>query len=856
MLKRSSRLVNYHDSLQRLVALRYHPEPMPGVEHAVRDDRGRIVPAIEKNLSEYPTSEEGDRHTAHLAKLEQIVKPLLDELEGSADLLEQRVLDAATRIDGMWAEAMGRLPEILFLERETYQHDSMQFTPSGAPNATLRMFDPAGKKLRTVFENRSGRSHDISLSFDAKTIYIGGGGKVQSVSADGTGWRSLTPGQSPVEMPDGRLCFFDDYSGISPCKSRGPRRILFVCDADGKNRKKVSANLTIDNTPTVMNDGRIVFARWDYGVNKNVFNRHAIWTQNPDGTALDLYYGNTVIDPRAFYRPIQIPNRPEMLAVFGPHHRNVAGLLGLVWNGNGREAPDGTGFRRITHDTASVGDNAPVYAYQDPYPLNEQLFLVSFGGRADRQVGLYLVDRAGNKKPLLYTAGHRGVHSARPFVVRKRPPVIPDRTTNPNCPGPIDLHEKQLLTDPDWSQKGTLFLQDVYQGIEPEIRRGQVKYLAVMEQVALSHPRGGAIGVGTIWYPNRFIGLVPVEEDGSAHFEVPALRSLYFHVLDKDGRMLMTQGSDFHVMPGETRSCIGCHEQRKGIDAPPSRTLTQAARKSPVRPELPRWGTRGIIEYEAVVQPVFNCYCVSCHSGKSPKGRLDLSGSRTMVYNMSYMQLTDKALVHYVPGTGSTHAQPSNDYDEQAPLARGSVMSKLTRHMQDASHSKAKIPFDDQLKVFLWIDSNVPFYGHARQKSPVILSASSRDRLKGIYKRRCAECHDKPDRPDATRSGLNIHHTWVHAGGRPGQWGIADSGMRPMHFNLSKPEESAALAAPLATKNGGWGVCGSVFESADDPDYINMLDAIKSGIIPQGDEINRQGVYDILKGNRRIGKDK
>ena len=111
--------------------------------------------------------------------------------------------------------------------------------------------------------------------------------------------------------------------------------------------------------------------------------------------------------------------------------------------------------------------------------------------------------------------------------------------------------------------------------------------------------------MGTICYVNRFLGLVPVEEDGSAFFEVPAMRSLYFHVLDKNGKMLMTQGSDFHTMPGEIRSCIGCHEQRKGISAPPDTgRMRLAMKKAPVRPKLPNWGTRGVIEYETVVQPV------------------------------------------------------------------------------------------------------------------------------------------------------------------------------------------------------------------------------------------------------------
>ena len=61
----------------------------------------------------------------------------------------------------------------------------------------------------------------------------------------------------------------------------------------------------------VMNDGRILFTRWDYGVNKNVFNRHALWTQNPDGTGMDLFFGNTVIDPRSLCRGRQVPGRPD-----------------------------------------------------------------------------------------------------------------------------------------------------------------------------------------------------------------------------------------------------------------------------------------------------------------------------------------------------------------------------------------------------------------------------------------------------------------------------------------------------------------------------------------------------------------
>jgi len=825
-----TQLAHYQDSLHRLAALRFHPEPMAGVEHAAVDSKGRIVPAIEKALERYPTSPAGDRHTARLAELALTVQPLLEKLSTTDDPMPGEVLAAAEALGRMWDRTIGELPELLFLERPTYSYDSMMFVGAGGKEGAVRVFEPKPRRVRTLFDVPC-PTHEISLSWDGKTVFIGGGGQVHAVGVDGQELRRLQSGQSPCEMPDGRIVFFDNDAGCSPCKASKPRQLLFISDADGKNRKVVSANLTIDTSPSVMNDGRILFARWDYGVNKNVFNRHAVWVQNPDGTAIDLFFGNTVIDPRSMGRPRQVPGRPEVITVFGPHHRHLTGLVGLIWDGNGKEAADGLGFRRVTRDTASVGDKPPVYAYQDAQPLNEQLFLVSYGGRPDRKVGLYLLDRSGNKKCILETTGTSGVHSAQVFGARRRPPAIPDRSRIANWVPKVDLF-KQMLSDPDWDQKATMLVQDVYQGMEPEIERGRAKYLAVMEQVIQSGGRGGSMGVGTIWYANRVVGLVPIEKDGSAYFEVPALRSLYFHVLDKEGRMLMTQGSDYHAMPGESRSCVGCHEQRKGILTPSiPQGVPIAARKAPLRPRMPDWGTNGIIEYEATVQPVLDEYCIECHSGRDPKGNLNLTGDRTTVYNMSYMELTDRMLVHFAPGTGRTHAQPTNDCDEQAPLSRGSLLSKMTKHIQDPGHCKKKISFEEQLRVFLWIDSNVPFYGHCRQKSPTVLEDKARKDLAGVHKKRCAGCH-RNGSPD-TRSGLNEAHSQVHVGTfRPGQWGIAPSGMRVRHLNLSHPAHSPALQAPLAKGAGGWGLCKgkdgtAVFGSEEDPDYRKILAALK-----------------------------
>jgi cytochrome c5 len=318
----------------------------------------------------------------------------------------------------------------------------------------------------------------------------------------------------------------------------------------------------------------------------------------------------------------------------------------------------------------------------------------------------------------------------------------------------------------------------------------------------------------------------------------------------------MTQGSDFHTMPGEVRSCVGCHEQNKGIITPVSSGRTPiAAKKPPVKPLMPNWGTNGIIEYESVVQPVLNKYCVKCHSGENPKGRLNLTGDRTSAYSMSYMELTDKMLVHFTPGTGSTHAQPSNDSDGQAPLSRGSVISKLTKYVQDAEHSGENIPFEDQLKIFLWVDSNVPFYSHYRQKSSVDLRENNaKGRLREVWQKSCASCHDKQDLPDML-SGLNEHHVRTHAvENKPGEWGPAPSGMRPRHLNFTNIEHSAALRAPLAKSAGGWGLCSKdgkdVFKDKNDAGYKAIVDIMKSvgnRAEKNKGEVDYKSIVDLIK---------
>jgi hypothetical protein len=106
-----------------------------------------------------------------------------------------------------------------------------------------------------------------------------------------------------------------------------------------------------------------------------------------------------------------------------------------------------------------------------------------------------------------------------PVYVRPREKILADRT-NPNQP------------------TGRMILADVYSGRNMEgIRPGQIKKLLVLE--ALPKPVNFSGGMDlTSWLGTfmleRVLGTVPVEEDGSAYFEVPAGRTVLFVALDEN----------------------------------------------------------------------------------------------------------------------------------------------------------------------------------------------------------------------------------------------------------------------------------------------------------------------------------
>ena len=129
---------------------------------------------------------------------------------------------------------------------------------------------------------------------------------------------------------------------------------------------------------------------------------------------------------------------------------------------------------------------------------------------------------------------------------------------------------------------GRLVLADVYHGRKMEgVERGDIKKLLVLEllpkQVNFSGGPDLVSWLGTFSL-ERVLGTVPVEDDGSAFFEVPAGRPVFFVALDENDRSVKRMHSFVSVMPGETTSCVGCHEPRTTSPQQQPRPLAALAR--------------------------------------------------------------------------------------------------------------------------------------------------------------------------------------------------------------------------------------------------------------------------------------
>jgi len=588
----------------------------------------------------------------------------------------------------------------------------------GGPGAlkTIDFAKGAAKEaaVKALVDVPGGVARDPQLHFGGKKIVFAMRRDVQEdyhiweVNIDGRDLKQLTSAEGvsdfdPIYMPDDSIVFSSTREPKYNMCSRDSAANLFKMDADGANIHQITKNTLFDNHSELMADGRILYARWEY-VDRNFGDAHGLWTVNPDGTNQAVYWGNNTAVPGAVFNPHEIPGTQQILCIIGAHHDRLWGAMAIIDRRIGLDGPDPV-VRTWPEDAKNpiriggpfdcdLHQRTVPLKYEDPWPLSDKYFLCSRMIGKGEQTGIYLVDLFGNE--LLLHTEPPGCYDPMPVKPYVRPRTIAPRRDFKN-------------------RSGYFYVADVYRGTHMRnVKRGEVKYLRVVESPEKRHwSRGswngqGYTAPGMNWHSlenKKILGTVPVEEDGSAYFQVPAEKFVFFQLLDENGMMIQSMRSGTVAQSGEYTGCIGCHDNR--LASPPHTAkegLPLAMKKAPRKLE-PWHGRSEPFGFTAEVQPVLNKHCVSCHDyGKDAGKKLNLAPDKTLVFNTAYMELWRKGYVTCV-GAGPAPLQEARSW--------GSHPSKLIREIRQPSipqHKDIRLTKQELDRLITWVDLNGVYY--------------------------------------------------------------------------------------------------------------------------------------------------
>jgi formylglycine-generating enzyme required for sulfatase activity len=613
----------------------------------------------------------------------------------------------------------------LGMPRNWQSNSSLRKTGYDNDIAVLSPVTPQGK-LTTLFKpTKDEYVGEVDLHFNADKMLFsmpseGGRGawQIHEIKADGTALRQVSPTRKNESytnnydacyLPCGDILYTSTAPHVAvPCvRGNSPAAMLFRMKADGTEIRQLCFDQEHSWHPAVRQDGTILYSRWEYADLPHS-NSRMMFTMNPDGTNQRAYYGSGSFWPNSTFYSRPIPGHSTMfVGVIGGHHAPArVGELIVFDPARGTQEAEGA-IQRIPGYGLKVeaiikdgltGGSWPKFL--TPYPLSDKYFIVSMQPTGRSAWGIYLVDTFDN---MLLIKEQPGFAMLEPVPFRKTttPRIVPDR---------IDTNRKDAI----------VMISNVYYGPGlAGVPKGEVKKLRLYTYTFGYGGVGGlygSIGMDGPWDMRRTLGTVPVEADGSASFIVPANTPIAIQPLDSEGKSLQLMRSWLTAMPGETLSCLGCHEDAK--DAPPAGIPT-AARKAPVK-ITPWYGPARNYEFTREVQPVLDKFCVGCHNGqKRDDGKMlpDLRGTEMLKgWTTKMAGNTGKGtggkfsvaygtLHRYVRRPGIESPMPM-----MTPLEFHADTTELVQ-MLIKGHNNVKLDAEAWDRLITWIDFNAPYHG-------------------------------------------------------------------------------------------------------------------------------------------------
>ena len=615
--------------------------------------------------------------------------------------------------------------QILYVERHQYasdHHNTATIFQYGEINqnsfsqgGAIKIYDVDSGKTRTLINTDTGNLRDPEISFDGKRVIFSmrmnkeDDYHIYEIGIDGSNLKQLTSAKGvsdidPLYLPDGGIVFTSTRQPKYCMCNRHIMGNLFRMESDGANITQIGVSTLFEGHSTMLNDGRILYDRWEY-VDRNFGDAQGLWTVNPDGTKHSIYYGNNTASPGAVIDGRQIPGTDLVLCIFSSCHDRPWGSLAIIDRKKGVDGKEPV-VKIYPEEALNLVANGDLdtfkwvqsFRYEDPFPMNKEWFLVSrtlykypeWNNQAcGYKQGIFLVGMDGTEELLI--EGERSVFD--PHIVE-------------SSAKPVTLPMMRNFT----SDKGQFYVVNVYEGTHMQgIEKGVAKWLRVIESPEKrSWTHGGWSGQGEQapalnWHSfenKQILGEVPIEEDGSVNFMVPAGKHVYFQLLDKDKKMIQSMRSGVSLMPGEVNGCVGCHEDRISILMPtPKRPI--ALTKKPV--ELEKFMGMEPFKFSFMehVQPIMDRRCVKCHDfDKKDRQKVVLAKDMNQFFNAAYINLYVNKVVGLIGGGPA---------DIQQPYSWGSHNSRLSQIIE-GDHHGVKLTQKEKEWLYAWMDLNGVYY--------------------------------------------------------------------------------------------------------------------------------------------------
>ena len=436
---------------------------------------------------------------------------------------------------------------------------------------------------------------------------------------------------APQYLPDGRIVFASTRQRQSRAilldegkpqfeaqdeDRREPAFVLHVMEADGSDIHQISFNQSHDLEPAVMDDGRIVFSRWDNAGPQSEIHLYAV---RPDGTGLELLYGAQshmtgtngsevhFLDPRPMLNDqVLVRAQPFSVEDFGGQllaidtvnyvedtQANLANTGVLTGPAQQPATPnevvtvagpspggryssafpvrDGTGRLLVSWNQCRLLDGEQIV------PCTEELLEAGTLPAAPPLYGIWMYDpRDETQQPVVAPTEGWVYTDAVALQPVTPPPVLLDRVAGLDFDaelategvGILDIRSVYDFDGADIAPAGIAALADpaVTTAAERPARFLRIEKAVSLPDEDVRDFTGSAFGVTAAFGMRELLGYVMVEPDGSVRTKVPANVPFAITVLDANGRRIGPRHNNWlQVRPGEELRCNGCHDPGSGL---------------------------------------------------------------------------------------------------------------------------------------------------------------------------------------------------------------------------------------------------------------------------------------------------